>query len=153
MPEPFGPETKKRKAPCAECPYSRACPPNALGNSPPEVYVGQGQGPFWLPCHMDVDFDDPNWKIDYTRQQCAGAAIYRANIGADKLMPDSLHRLPPEDATVFKTPAELLAHHKQIPLSEATAQLERVTPQDLLRLELERLQPSQVHPVKSREAP
>lgn len=125
--------TKKLKKPCADCPYSKTVTPGVLGGSDASVYVGQGHGPFWLPCHKTCDFTDPNWKDNHTVQQCAGAAIYRANIDRAKLMPGSLHTLDKSD-TVFQSPEELYAHHKQISLEEATEYLKQ-HPAEILMLE------------------
>jgi len=97
--------TDNPKVPCGECPFSRTAQPGGTGGSSPSVYVGQGHGPFWLPCHAHSDFDDPNWKNDTSKPQCAGAAIYRANIGRARLMPKELHQLPPDTELVFGSPA------------------------------------------------
>lgn len=128
-------DTKKLQRPCNECPYSKTVTPGALGGSDPSVYVGQGHGPFWLPCHKNVDFKDPNWKQDTEVQQCAGAAIYRANVGRDIVMPGSLHKLP-ADESVFQSPAELLAHHRGITLGEADQYLIENSPENLMIREL-----------------
>jgi hypothetical protein len=127
-------KTKKLKQPCNECPYSKSVTPGALGGSDPEVYIGQGHGPFWLPCHKNCDFSDPNWKENYEVQQCAGAAIYRANTERDSIMPDSLLKLPKSDK-VFESPEELYAHHKGISIEEAQEFLKCNTPDRLMVLE------------------
>lgn len=103
-------ETHKLTQPCAECPFSKKCGEGALGGSHPTVYVGQIHGPFWLPCHRHCDFKDPNWKSDLSVQQCAGAAIFRANLGLSERMPPFLHKLPPSDL-VFSTVEEFYKHH------------------------------------------
>lgn len=114
-------------SPCAACPFSKAVKPGALGGSEPETYIGQAHGPFLLPCHKACDFDDPDWKVKtIDTPQCAGAAIFRANIGVADKMPPAIHALPPSDA-VFTSEAAFLAHHKGISLMEATALL-HVTP-------------------------
>ncbi len=133
------PEDSKRiKKPCKDCPYSKTVKPGALGGSNPDVYVGQGHGPFYLPCHKTCNFDDPNWKTDFeSPQQCAGAAIYRANIGRDKIMPAMLHKLPKDDS-VFGSPEELLAHHKGISIEAVTEYLKKYTPDMLMTQEFYR---------------
>jgi hypothetical protein len=130
-------DTKKLIKPCKECPYSKTVTPGALGGSDPEVYVGQGHGPFWLPCHKTCDFSDPNWKQDYSAQQCAGAAIYRANIERANIMPGSLHKLDKSDLA-FGSPEELYAHHKGISLEEATEHLKNRKPDMLMYIEFQR---------------
>ena len=126
--------TKKLQKPCNECPFSKTIEPGFTGGSDPSVYIGQGHGSFWLPCHKDCDFDDPDWKKDTSVQQCAGAAIYRANIERDHLMPKMLHRLPKSDLA-FESPEELYAHHKGISLQEATEFLKNNPPRHLMAAE------------------
>lgn len=105
---------------CAECPFNREITPGTLGGSPVETYVGQIVGPFWLPCHLHSDFDDPAWKDDLTKPQCAGAAIFRANLGIEQAMPAGLHRLPAgSDPHVFVSLQDFVAHHLQIPMIDA----------------------------------
>lgn len=112
---------------CKACPFSRTVEPGALGGSSPETYLGQAAGPFVLPCHLHCDFEDPDWKAkSINTPQCAGAAIYRANIGVAWGLPDAIHHLAPNVEAVFATPEEFLAHHKSITLLEAGKQLTEV---------------------------
>jgi len=125
------------KAPCPDCPYSREVAPGALGGSSPLIYIGQAAGPFVLPCHKHCDFDDPNWKLKaINTPQCAGAAIFRANIGVDKFMPDVIHKLPADRERVFATSAEFLAYHTRMSLGYAVAFLKATPPEALLRRQL-----------------
>jgi hypothetical protein len=111
---------QKRKKPCKSCPFRRD---NNLegaepGGSHPFVYVGQSLGPFWLPCHMDKEYKDKNSdpeKVD----QCAGAAIYRANTGTAELMPDGIMTLPEDKELVFASHEEFLSHYMNIPIEDA----------------------------------
>src|SRR5947209_10221567 len=130
-----------RKRPCDECPFSRACEPGGTGGSNPTVYVGQAYGPFWLPCHTDPDYKTPMSLREktVTVSQCAGAAIFRANVGAAARMPHGVHRLPADTSLVFATPAELIAHHNRSTLEEAEEILRRTPPRELLRAEVEKL--------------
>ena len=119
--------TKKLKRPCKACPFIRATEGggSSLGGSPPETYIGQAGGPFVLPCHATYDPSLSAKEQDLTQtQQCAGAAIFRANTGVGAFLPPHLHTLPPDKVTVLGTWAEFLAHHRQITLEAA---------QDLLR--------------------
>jgi hypothetical protein len=134
---PIPESTTKLQKPCKDCPYSKTVIPGALGGSDPEVYIGQGHGPFWLPCHKTCDFTDPNWKKDTSVQQCAGAAIYRANIDRAFLMPISLQKLEQSDLA-FGSPEELYAHHKQISIEEATDYLRYHTADMLMLLEFQK---------------
>ncbi len=114
------------KVPCKECAFRRDIEPGALGGSAPEVYIGQAYAPFAIPCHCHCNFDDPEWKAKAgpgETPQCAGVAIFRANIGAIGHLPAVLTALDADETTVFANPVEFLAHHKQISLREAVDQL------------------------------
>lgn len=130
-----------RKRPCGECPFSRACEPGGTGGSDPTVYVGQAYGPFWLPCHTDPEYNTPMSLSEKTAtvSQCAGAAIFRANVGADAKMPEGVHRLPADTSLVFATPAELIAHHNRSTPEDAEEILRRTPPRELLRAEIDKL--------------
>lgn len=135
--------TRKLKKPCKACPFSRACPPGKTGGSDPAIFVGQAVGPFWLPCHQTQNFKDPNWKNDMSVRQCAGAAIFRANVGVAEsiaAVAEQLLRLPADTGLVFHSFAELLAHHRQVSIDEAEKSLEITTPRDLLRIELNKIE-------------
>lgn len=125
-------DSKSMKKPCKDCPFSKTVIPGGLGGSDPSVYIGQGHGPFYLPCHKTCDFTDPDWKDNIQNQkQCAGAAIYRANIERQQFMPDSLLKLD-KDNSVFESPEELYAHHKEISIEEAKKFLSKNSPEYLL---------------------
>jgi hypothetical protein len=104
--------------PCAECPFRRDIKPGLLGGSPVETYIGQSVLPFWLPCHCDKNYERKTSQFKKVTQ-CAGTAIFRANIGVGQLMPDSLLSLPADREKVFGTMAEFVAHHKKIALGKA----------------------------------
>jgi hypothetical protein len=122
-----------RKGPCNECPFGRATKPGTVGGSDPRVFVGQAIGPFLLNCHTAPGYWDNPASTDLI--QCGGAAIYRANVRVSDQLPSCLHRLPPGDLA-FATPAELVAHHLQVPLTVAEAMLEATPPERLLAIEI-----------------
>lgn len=126
------------KKPCKECVFRRDSSPGEMGGSPPGTYIGQSEGPFWIPCHLSTNYDDPNWKSDLKKPQCAGAATYRANLGIDHKMPDFLERRQPDHEAVFSEHREFLAHHCQIPIDQAELDLKKMTPRDLLLVEMKR---------------
>lgn len=99
--------------PCKGCPFARDTAPGALGGkSGPEVYIGQTEGGFWLPCHKNYDPNQPQeWTADKVKDfsQCAGAAIFRANVGVK--LPAFALKLPEDKVKVFATYAEFLSHH------------------------------------------
>ncbi len=128
---------KNVQNPCPACPFSRAVAPGALGGSPISKYVGQIIGPFVLPCHKHCDFDDPQWREkSIETPQCAGAAIFRANLGVNKLLPPALHKMPEDRETVFGSLTEFVQHHLQCDHLTAIAYLVDHPPMDMLRREL-----------------
>lgn len=105
--------TRGRATPCSECPFARTTPAGMLGGSHPETYIGQAFGPFYLPCHSDYTAEAREGfdKKDMSTRQCAGAAMFRANVGVEKVMPNGIHKLPEDRDKVFATPGEFLSHH------------------------------------------
>lgn len=92
------PATEQHKAACSDCPWARTALPGWLGALSADDWLKEAHGEADIECHV------------LTGVQCAGAAIYRANIG--KLPRDAaLLRLPADKAKVFATPSEFLAHH------------------------------------------
>ena len=94
--------------PCAGCPWGRREP--TLGGSPVETYVGQIALGFWLPCHCSANYRAKASDVNEVAQ-CAGAAIFRSNIGVADRMPSGLLSLPRDTARVFATLADFYAHH------------------------------------------
>jgi hypothetical protein len=102
-----------KKKPCKECPFRRdnTLPKDGKpGGSLVEVYVGQTEGPFWLPCHLDKNYDGKN-SNHHKVSQCAGAAIYRSNIGVAEKMPEGVAILPEDKETVFASHQQFVAHY------------------------------------------
>lgn len=131
--------TKNLPAPCNDCAFRRTSIPGHLGGSPAETFIGQVYGPFVIPCHLACNFDDPEWKAkSFETPQCAGAVVFRANIGVSDLLPDQLHKLPTDKVNVFGSAVEFMAHHQGISLYEAMDKLSKRTPMDLLREQLAR---------------
>jgi hypothetical protein len=103
---------ENRKKPCKECPFRRdnTLPKDGKpGGSPVMTYVGQIVGPFWLPCHSDKNYAGKRSDTNKV-SQCAGAAIYRTNIGVDKKMPEGIFLLPKDEELVFKNHGEFINH-------------------------------------------
>jgi hypothetical protein len=88
--------------PCSDCPFARTALNGWLGGLPIDVWVQRAHGDASEPCHV----------ID--NQQCAGLAIYRANVAKKPRDPAALV-LPADRAKVFATPMEFQAHHKKLP--------------------------------------
>jgi hypothetical protein len=136
----------KCRKPCNECPFRRD---NLLdssdgkpGGADPTVYIGQAQGPFWLPCHKDNNYQG---KASEPAQvtQCAGAAIYRANLELPYQLPDGLLKLDKDTDTVFGSPAELLAHYRGVTPEQAESELRITTPMELMLQEMAKLEVQQ----------
>lgn len=128
--------------PCADCAFRRDSTPGNLGGSPATKYIGQSVGPFIAPCHLtypkDIDLDKVEWREKSLQMpQCAGMAVFRANLGVDILLPDAVHKLPQDHVAVFSTHAEFLAHHTRAPLGLAQQFLKSFTPLFFLRQELD----------------
>ena len=114
--------------PCKTCPFSKAVEPGALGGSSVETYVGQANGPFFLPCHESTDYDDPNWKKDTAKPQCRGAAQFRANVGRE-FSNELLQTEERDDSEVFGSYPEFIAHHLKESLCNAVI-MSRILPPD-----------------------
>lgn len=132
--------------PCHDCAFRRDSTPGHLGGSEAEVYIGQIHGPFYIPCHMTYARDH-EWreKLDQTGG-CAGAAVFRANLGVDNYLAGlaNFHRLPADHAHVFSSSEEFMAHHQGISIEEAREKLRKTSPAELLLIELGK---AQVKPV------
>ena len=101
-----------RKKACGACPFKRinSCERPKPGGSPVQVYLGQARGPFWLPCHKDKNYADKE-SNPATVQQCAGAAIFRANCKSGYTMSKKLLHLPEDKEAVFANEVEFAAHY------------------------------------------
>jgi hypothetical protein len=89
---------KQHTTPCSDCPWAREALNGWLGGSTPEEWLACAHSDQVIPCHV----------ID--NMQCAGAAIYRANVVKSPRDPDCL-RLPKDRVKVFASPAEFKDHH------------------------------------------
>lgn len=97
----IGSEAKKtktqHKSPCHDCPWRRNAIPGWLGSMTVEQWITAAHGESMIDCHT-------------TDKQCAGAAIFRANICKSTRSP-AIIKLPPDRATVFSWDNEFAAHH------------------------------------------
>lgn len=92
------PREEQHTHPCSDCPFARSSIKGWLGGSTAEEYLVIGHSDEPIACHM------------HDNQQCAGAAMYRANVMKLPRNKEAL-RLPAECKSVFATPMEFLAHH------------------------------------------
>lgn len=97
------PRKRQHKSPCSDCPWARKAVAGWLGPLTPEEWVELAHSECREYCHTTS-----------TNHECAGLAIYRANVF--KVLRDpTAFQLPADRVKVFGSPAEFLAHHKQVP--------------------------------------
>jgi general stress protein YciG len=85
---------------CHDCPWRRIAPCGWLGALAPAEWVEAAHTETLIDCHT------------VTNQQCAGVAIYRANV-AKKPRHAHILVLPADRDTVFAAPQEFLDHHNR----------------------------------------
>lgn len=93
------PAATRHTKPCADCPWARKALPGWLGDLTAEDWLEHAHGETRLECHT------------LRGQQCAGGAIYRANV-AKRPRDRELLNLPRDTGRVFANRDEFLAHHK-----------------------------------------
>lgn len=101
------PASEQHKKACSDCPWARASLAGWLGALSADQWLMEAHGEANIDCHV------------LTGVQCAGAAIYRANIAKLPRDPELL-RLQPDREKVFASPSEFLAHHKGGPVPTLT---------------------------------
>lgn len=92
------PAVSQHKSPCSDCPWARKSLAGWLGSATREEWLGDAHGETRIECHTLIG------------AQCAGAAIYRANVCKSPRDPDLL-RLPADREKVFANKQEFWAHH------------------------------------------
>lgn len=105
--------------PCNECPWRREHPAGWLGPLSANEWIALAASEEPIACHKTIPdgYDDErdHWTaLARTEQmtQCAGAAIFRANIS--KLPRNgSVVRLPRDTDAVFAKSTEFLNHHQR----------------------------------------
>jgi hypothetical protein len=93
------PAPRQHTRPCGDCPMSPRSLRGWLGGATPEEYVQLAHGESIVPCHT------------VSNQQCAGMAIYRANVAKKPRIPQLT--LPKDPEAAFDTPMAFLAHHRR----------------------------------------
>jgi hypothetical protein len=92
--------TSQHTRPCSDCPWRRDALPGWLGSMTADEWTAAVHGEASVECHTLLG------------AQCAGAAIYRANICKLPRDPRQL-RLPKDRAAVFGRPGEFISHHER----------------------------------------
>jgi hypothetical protein len=90
---------RQHTSPCSDCPFDRTALKGWLGETSPELWAQIVHGEGRIDCHT------------ITPMQCAGAAIFRANVLKQLRDPDAF-RLPPNKARCFSSTKEFIAHHR-----------------------------------------
>jgi hypothetical protein len=97
------PAKAQHTKPCSDCPWRRDALAGWLGNASPDEWLADAHSEAVIECHV------------FTGAQCAGAAVYRANVcktPRDK----TLLRLARDPETVFATPDEFRKCHNELPI-------------------------------------
>ena len=93
---------KQHTEPCSDCPFARKSLRGWLGRMSAEDWIQAVHGEALIDCHT------------VSNQQCAGAAIYRANVCKIPWREEAL-RLPKNKISVFASIREFLDHHGRTP--------------------------------------
>ena len=93
--------SRQHRTPCHDCPFARKAISGWLGGNTPQQFIAMAQSDEIYHCHS---FTGPK------RPQCAGLAIFRANICKEPRDPKAL-RLRPNIKLVFSWPLEFMKHH------------------------------------------
>jgi hypothetical protein len=101
--------------PCKACPWKKTAGPGWLGASSPERFVLQVLSEVPLPCHLDIDYDDPAWQERWNEsgssvRLCAGALIFARNL--DKLPRDPTTPTLDKSHAVFTSASDFISHHR-----------------------------------------
>lgn len=93
--------------PCVECPFLRSAVPGHIGpymaHEWPEMCHAEGP----IACHMTIEREGQPWP---ELKQCAGAAIFRANIFKSPRHPN-IAKGERDTVRVFAWDDEFIAHH------------------------------------------
>lgn len=88
----------QHRRPCSDCPWARDSLPGWLGGPDADTWLRAAHGEERIDCHT------------LQGAECAGAAVYRANVHKTPRDPEVL-RLPKDPERVFASPAEFKEHH------------------------------------------
>lgn len=89
----------QHKTPCSDCPWAREALNGWLGGADVDTWIRAAHSDQQVECHT------------LNGAQCAGLAIYRANVCKTPRDPEVL-RLPKDEVKVFATPMEFMEHHR-----------------------------------------
>lgn len=101
--------------PCNDCPWRRNSLPGWLGPFNAGEWLLLAHGEAAIACHLTIADSDEDGNGDWNQpgmRQCAGAAIFRANICKSPRNPE-IARLPQDRENVFSWNDEFIAHHER----------------------------------------
>lgn len=98
------PFAKQHTSPCSDCPWRRNSIKGWLGPWDPQTWVNIAQSEERIECHTSKDRESGD------QWNCAGAAIFRANIFKDLRDPLAF-RLKRNVTAVFAWGKEFIEHH------------------------------------------
>lgn len=106
--------------PCAQCPLRKRCAAGWLGSYTPELIVEQIRLEVPFPCHMTINYEDPEWRLsifieDTKVQACAGYLIMMRKMAKLPRDPEVLahcERLDRQHPAVFDNHFKFIEYHK-----------------------------------------
>lgn len=108
------------KAICKSCPFARASIPGWLGEyrDPQHFLAVHFKLEELNPCHMTVDYDNPNWDTDLESDSspvraCRGQQIFMRNTCKRPRGWSLDESVEPDHVAVFSSTAEFTQHHTQ----------------------------------------
>lgn len=96
-----------RRSPCGGCPWRTVAIPGWLGPWRADEWIALAHSDEPIACHESIQEDD-SWE---GALQCAGSAVYRANVCKLPRNPEVAVGTP-DRQTIFAKPSAFLAHHK-----------------------------------------
>lgn len=110
---------KQHKKPCKECPFRKEGPHGHVGGATPEHYALGVLGDKDMPCHLTIDYTDPDWRAKWQSQEkglfCAGALIQASNICKVSSNPKR-PVLEADKEAVFDDLPQFINAHRGVPL-------------------------------------
>lgn len=102
------------KTPCDECPWRRNSIPGFTGPESPQTWIDCAHGDGYIACHKTIKKSGTVSGQTQWSHQCAGAAIFRANVHKQPRDPD-VTVLPADRKAVFARNEEFMEHHDLAP--------------------------------------
>ena len=112
---------EQHTSPCHDCPWRRKSGPGWLGSdNTPEDWTRLAHGEAFIECHGIAESETSE------AFQCAGVAIFRANVAKSCRRNDVL-RLPADRERVFSSSLEFIKHHRSIGVVSSELGLPKTT--------------------------